>query len=131
MKGVILAGGTGSRLLPLTKVTNKHLLPVYNKPMIYYPIECMAMPSAGGCMSTAPISPVLNRADFCSRTWKWTSLSAVWHIAEGGLSELNPRGVVNANSRIAGMRWVGIRGGADWRERRSATSKVSYIPSEI
>jgi glucose-1-phosphate thymidylyltransferase len=41
MKGVILAGGTGSRLLPLTKVTNKHLLPVYNKPMIYYPIECM------------------------------------------------------------------------------------------
>src|SRR5438105_3762395 len=42
MKGVILAGGTGSRLFPLTKVTNKHLLPVYNKPMIYYPIECMA-----------------------------------------------------------------------------------------
>jgi len=41
MKGVILAGGTGSRLFPLTKVTNKHLLPVYNKPMIYYPIECM------------------------------------------------------------------------------------------
>ncbi|HEY7089221.1 MAG TPA: sugar phosphate nucleotidyltransferase [Tepidisphaeraceae bacterium] len=45
MKGVILAGGTGSRLFPLTKVTNKHLLPIYNKPMIYYPIECMV--SAG------------------------------------------------------------------------------------
>jgi len=42
MKGVILAGGTGSRLFPLTKVTNKHLLPVYNNPMIFYPIECMA-----------------------------------------------------------------------------------------
>lgn len=39
MKGVILAGGTGSRLAPLTKVTNKHLLPVYDRPMIYYPIE--------------------------------------------------------------------------------------------
>ena len=39
MKGVILAGGSGSRLHPLTKVTNKHLLPVYNKPMVCYPLE--------------------------------------------------------------------------------------------
>ena len=38
-KGVVLAGGTGSRLMPLTKVTNKHLLPIGKKPMIYYPIE--------------------------------------------------------------------------------------------
>jgi glucose-1-phosphate thymidylyltransferase len=41
MKGVVLAGGTGSRLFPLTKITNKHLLPIYEKPMIYYPIETM------------------------------------------------------------------------------------------
>ncbi|MEZ5989669.1 MAG: sugar phosphate nucleotidyltransferase [Planctomycetota bacterium] len=41
MKGVILAGGLGSRMLPLTKVTNKHLLPVYDRPMIYYPIRCL------------------------------------------------------------------------------------------
>jgi len=41
MKGVVLAGGTGSRLHPLTRVTNKHLLPVYNQPMIFYPVQTL------------------------------------------------------------------------------------------
>ena len=45
LKGVILAGGTGSRLHPLTRITNKHLLPVYDKPMIFYPVETLV--SAG------------------------------------------------------------------------------------
>lgn len=45
MKGVVLAGGLGTRLMPLTRITNKHLLPVYNKPMIFYPVEMLV--SAG------------------------------------------------------------------------------------
>src|SRR2546429_1454504 len=77
MKGVILAGGTGSRLFPVTKVTNKHLLPVYNKPMIYYPIECMVK---AGIDEVLLVTGGNNSGDF---------IPPLGHRREVGLQNLN------------------------------------------
>jgi glucose-1-phosphate thymidylyltransferase len=61
MKGVILAGGTGSRLFPSTKVTNKHLLPVFDRPMIYYPIQTL---KDSGVRDILIITSAINAGDF-------------------------------------------------------------------
>jgi glucose-1-phosphate thymidylyltransferase len=61
MKGIILAGGLGTRLFPLTKVTNKHLLQVYNRPMIYYPIESLV---AAGITDILIVTGGNNAGDF-------------------------------------------------------------------
>ena len=63
MKGVILAGGLGTRLYPLTKVTNKHLLPVYNKPMIFYPIDTLVK---GGVVDIMVVTGGVHSGHFLS-----------------------------------------------------------------
>ena len=95
MKGIILAGGTGSRLHPLTRITNKHLLPVYDKPMIFYPIETLV--SAGideimvvtGGNHAGEFLPLLgNGAEFGLRRLQFSYQAQAGGIAEAlGLCE--------------------------------------------
>src|SRR5213593_1835547 len=77
MKGIVLAGGLGSRLHPLTKVTNKHLLPIYHKPMIYYPIETLV---EAGIREILIVTGGKNAGDF---------LRLLGNGAEFGLKHLN------------------------------------------
>ena len=89
MKGVILAGGTGSRLFPLTKVTNKHLLPVYDKPMIYYPLECMAK---AGIEQVLLVTGGNNPGDFVrllgnGREFGFKTLNYTYQDGAGGIAQ--------------------------------------------
>lgn len=89
MKGVILAGGTGSRLFPVTKVTNKHLLPVYDKPMIYYPLECLAK---AGIEEVMLVTGGNNAGDFIrlcgnGREFGLRSLSYAYQEGAGGIAQ--------------------------------------------
>ncbi len=89
MKGVILAGGTGSRLNPLTKVTNKHLLPVYNKPMIYYPLECLAN---AGIEEVLLVTGGNNSGDFIrllgnGREFGFRNLNYTYQEGAGGIAQ--------------------------------------------
>jgi glucose-1-phosphate thymidylyltransferase len=77
MKGIILAGGLGTRLHPLTRVTNKHLLPVWNKPMVHYPIECLVK---AGITDIMLVTGGNNAGDF---------LRLLGNGAEFGLKHLN------------------------------------------
>jgi glucose-1-phosphate thymidylyltransferase len=89
MKGVILAGGLGTRLFPLTKITNKHLLPVYDRPMIYYPIQALVnagvrdiMIVTGGRKSGDFLSLLGNGSEFGLKHLNYT-----YQEGEGGIAE--------------------------------------------
>ena len=89
MKGIILAGGLGSRLHPLTKVTNKHLLPVYNKPMIYYPIETLVK---GGITDILLVTGGNSAGDFLKllgngHDFGLTHFNYAYQEGEGGIAQ--------------------------------------------
>lgn len=89
MKGVILAGGLGTRLLPLTKVTNKHLLPVYRKPMIFYPLETLV---EAGLTDIMVVTGGNNAGDFLrllgnGREFGLHHLHYAYQEGEGGIAE--------------------------------------------
>lgn len=89
MKGVVLAGGTGSRLYPLTKITNKHLLPIYDKPMIYYPIQTLV---DAGIKDILIVTGGKNAGDFLrllsnGKEFGVVHLNYTYQEGEGGIAD--------------------------------------------
>ncbi|HEU4685016.1 MAG TPA: sugar phosphate nucleotidyltransferase [Nitrospira sp.] len=89
MRGVVLAGGLGTRLLPLTKVTNKHLLPVYDKPMVYYPIQALAN---AGIEEIMLVTGGNSAGDFLrllgnGKEFKLRRLNYTYQEGEGGIAD--------------------------------------------
>ena len=89
MKGVVLAGGTGSRLFPLTKITNKHLLPIYDKPMIYYPIQTLV---DAGIRDILVVTGGRNAGDFLrllanGKEFGLAHLNYTYQEGEGGIAD--------------------------------------------
>lgn len=89
LKGVILAGGLGTRLAPLTKVTNKHLLPVYNQPMVLYPLRCLVN---AGVDNVLIITGGSSAGDFMrlmgnGREFGLRSLTYAYQEGEGGIAD--------------------------------------------
>jgi len=89
MKGVVLAGGTGSRLNPLTRVTNKHLLPIYDRPMIYYPLQTLV---EAGIQDILIVTGGNNAGDFLrllrnGKDFGLKQLNFAYQEGEGGIAD--------------------------------------------
>lgn len=89
MKGIVLAGGLGSRLFPLTKITNKHLLPVYNEPMVYFPIRTLV---EAGIRDILLVTGGQNAGDFLrllgnGEAFGLRQLNYAYQVGEGGIAD--------------------------------------------
>jgi glucose-1-phosphate thymidylyltransferase len=89
VKGIVLAGGTGSRLFPLTKITNKHLLPIYDRPMIYYPINTLV---DAGIRDILVVTGGRNSGDFLrllanGKEFGLKHINYTYQEGEGGIAE--------------------------------------------
>jgi glucose-1-phosphate thymidylyltransferase len=89
LKGVVLAGGLGTRLRPLTSVTNKHLLPVYDQPMIYYPIQTLVN---AGITDITVVTGGSSAGDFLrllgnGKAFGLKHLNYAYQEGEGGIAE--------------------------------------------
>ena len=89
MKGVVLAGGLGTRLRPLTSITNKHLLPVYDQPMIFYPLQKLA---EAGIKDVMLVTGGSSTGDFLrllgdGSTFGFNTLNYAYQVNEGGIAE--------------------------------------------
>ena len=89
MKGIVLAGGTGSRLFPLTKITNKHLLPIYDRPMIYYPIQTLV---GAGIADIMIVTGGRNSGDFLrllanGKEFGLKHINYTYQEGEGGIAD--------------------------------------------
>jgi glucose-1-phosphate thymidylyltransferase len=89
MKGIVLAGGLGTRLFPLTKITNKHLLPVYDRPMIYYPVQTLV---EAGVKEILIVTGGNNAGDFLrllgnGKDFGLRHLNYTYQEKEGGIAE--------------------------------------------
>ena len=89
MKGIVLAGGLGTRLLPLTKITNKHLLPIFDKPMIYYPLQTLI---SAGIEDIMIVTGGNNAGDFLrllgnGKQFGLKDINYTYQEGEGGIAE--------------------------------------------
>lgn len=108
MKGVVLAGGLGTRLRPLTSITNKHLLPVYDQPMIFYPLQKLA---EAGIRDVMLVTGGNSAGDFLrllgdGSTFGFRTMNYAYQVREGGIAEA----IGLTRTFISGDRFVVILG---------------------